>query len=277
MKISDPKTLTLLAVFLATPAAASGFLVVAATGVVEPEGLQAGQVLQEKTRIGLEPWGRALIREAAGCGLTHLVAGLDEYVLTLTTDCSRAEPPLPVAQRVQAGEAFAALLEETGEGQADDLVRALANEPCVFLRRVSDEGDSRRQCPSGYALRGLKCTGPFCDDKDLLCCPYLEGAPDPSAKELQSRWISEEFPNVLQAKGFLNGLTCGGDYCDNLLPHQFKSSRLVNAKSCDWSVWSSERPAMWLDCSAGRLVAGIRCRDDYCGDVGLRCCQARVE
>ena len=96
-------------------------------------------------------------------------------------------------------------------------------------------------------------------------------------KQAQSRQISEEWPNVVQSKRFMSGLTCWGPYCDNLLPHEFKSPRLTNSGTCDWTVWSSERAGMWLDCGLGRFVAGLRCRDDYCGEVGLRCCQARVE
>ena len=277
MKTLVTVSLVALAICAAQPVVASEFVVVAAVGTLEPDGLEVGQQLPENTRLGLQPWGRALIRETTKCGLTHVVAGVGEYLLTLTDDCSSFEQPLDVVGRIQQGEVFAARLKETGSGQADDLVRALSNEPCVFMQRLSEEPDNRRTCPSGYALRGLRCSGAFCDDKDLLCCPYLGGAPDPSAKEMQSRQISEEFPNVLQSKNFLNGLTCWGPYCDNLLPHQFKSSRLVNAKKCEWSAWNSEQPSAWLDCSLGRFVAGMRCRDDYCGDVGLRCCQAQVE
>ena len=145
------------------------------------------------------------------------------------------------------------------------------------MARLSEEPDNRRICPSGHALRGVRCTGEYCDNKDLLCCPYLGGAPDPDAKETQSRQISEEWPNVVQSKSFLNGFTCWGPFCDNVLPHQFKSPRLVNTKKCEWTIWDSERPATWLDCQLGRFVAGIRCRGDYCADVGLRCCTARVE
>jgi len=206
-----------------------------------------------------------------------VVAGLSEYLLTLSQDCSATEEPMTVAGQVQQGEAFAARLQETGSGPADHLVSALANEPCVFMERLSEEIPNRRLCPSGHALRGVRCTGEYCDNKDMLCCPYLAGAPDPDAKETQSRQISEEWPNVMQSKTFLNGLTCWGPYCDNVLPHQFKSPRLANSKPCEWTVWSSEQPGAWLDCSLGRFVAGMRCQGDYCADVGLRCCQATVK
>jgi hypothetical protein len=277
MKQLAMTTLALAAILAYPSTAASEFVVVSVTGALEPAELQAGQQLTAGTRLGVEPWGRALIRETSGCELTHVIAGMGDYLLALSEDCSAVDEPIEVVGRIQRGEAFVGRLKQTGAGEADDLVSALSNEPCVFLERVSEEGTGIRRCPSGHALRGLRCTGRFCDDKDLLCCPYLGGAADPSAKETQSRAISEEWPNVLQSKRFLNGLTCDGNYCDNVLAHQFKSARLTNTRSCDWSAWNSEQPAAWIDCRLGRFAAGLRCRGDYCADVGLFCCEARVE
>ncbi len=276
LAVTTVVSLTLCAALCAPPPlAASELVVVAATGVLEPAGVQQGTELAAGTRLRLEPWGRALIRETAKCGLIHVVAGVEEYVLEPSEDCSTTDEPMEVAGRVQRGDAFAARLE--GSGQAAQLVAALAGDPCVFLPRFSEEPPARGECPSGFALRGLRCTGSHCDDKDLLCCPYLDGAPDPSAKQMNSRWISEEFPNSMQSKKFFNGLSCRGPYCDDLLASQFKSERLANAGDCEWGAWDSERPAAWLDCQPGRFVAGIRCRGDYCGDVSLYCCGARVE
>ena len=277
MKTIGMATLILLTVCTAQPLAASEFVVLAATGVLEPEGLRSGQELAENTRLKLEPWGRALVRETAKCGLTHVVVGVDDYALTLAEDCSPTDEPLNVASRLQRGEVFAERLKETGSGPADELVSALRNEPCVFLPRVSEEGENVRRCPSGYALRGLRCSGKFCDDKDLLCCPYLEGVPDPTAKEMNSRWVSEEVPNVLTSKKFFNGLTCRGPYCDDSFLHQFKSSRLTNTRECGWTPWYTEQTAPWLDCGLGSFMAGIRCQYDYCGDVAIYCCRAKVE
>lgn len=279
MRACSMVALALLGLFMVPPAAASEFAVVSATGVVEPEGLEAELELElEKTpRLRLEPWGRAVLREKTGCGLTHVIAGVGEHQLTPADDCSALAAPGEVAALVQQGAAFAALLKETGSGEADLLVQMLVNEPCVFMPRVSEEGGNARHCPSGYALRGLRCSGSFCDNKDLLCCPYLDGLPDPTAKELASRLISDEIPNVVLSKRFLNGLACDGAYCDNVFPYQFKSSRLVNSRDCEWSPWASERPNAWLDCGAGRLMSGLRCKGDYCGDVGVYCCKAQVE
>lgn len=257
--------LAFLAILVTPPTAASEFVVVGATGVLEPQGLEPGQELANGTLLRLEPWGRALIRETTGCGLTHVIVGASKHPLAPARDCSAVAQPAEVLALVQQGAAFAAPLPPRGSEGVDDLIQSLAREPCVFLKRVSEEGGNARRCPSGYALRGLRCSGDSCDNKDLLCCPYLEGAPDPTAKELASRVISEEFPNVFQTKKFLNGLACDGPYCDNVMPYPFKSSRLVNTKQCDWSPWNSELPDQWIDCAPGRLMSGIRCRDGYCG------------
>jgi hypothetical protein len=267
----------LLAALLAPPIAASDFVVVGTTGVLEPENLAPGRELAKGTLLRFEPWGRAVLRETNGCGLTHVIAGASEHRLALVEDCSAVAQPVQVVALVQQGTAFAAPLAEDGAAQAGELVQMLVQEPCVFLTRLSEEGGNARHCPSGYALRGLRCSGEHCDNKDLLCCPYLEGAPDPSAKEVSTRVISEEFPNVFQTKKFLNGLACNGAFCDNIMPYAFKSPRLVNAGGCDWTPWSSERPGQWLDCAPGELIAGTRCRGGYCGEVGVYCCEARVE
>ena len=277
MKRLAKATLVLLALCAAQPLAAADFVVVAATGVLAPAGLDAGQELPVGTQLSLEPWGRAVIRETAGCGMTHVIAGASEHPLQPTEDCSAAVAAAEVAALIQQGAAFAAPLQETGSSPASELVQMLANEPCVFLARVSEEGGNARRCPSGHALRGLRCSGSFCDYKDLLCCPYLAGEPDPAAKELASRVISEEFPNVLKSKHFLNGLACNGPNCDNILPYQFKSPALVNTGECAWTAWSSEQSGAWLDCGADRLMSGIRCQGDYCASLGLYCCAARVK
>ena len=268
-------TLVLLAACVALPLSASDFVVVAAVGAVDPEGLAAGQELANETRLSLEPWGRVVVREASGCGLTHVIAGAREHPLRLMQDCESVADPLEVVAMIQQGGAFAAPLPP-GD-QTDQLAQMLAREPCVFMARVSEEGGNARHCPSGYALRALRCSGEHCDNKDLLCCPYLGGEPDPDTKEIASRLISEEFPSVLQSKHFLNGLACNGPYCDNIMPYQFRSARLKNTKSCEWSPWSTEQPDAWIDCGDGRLISGVRCQSDYCGNVGVFCCGAEVK
>ncbi|MEM7354094.1 MAG: hypothetical protein AAF657_25045 [Acidobacteriota bacterium] len=272
-------TVLLLAALGLTPAPATADLeVIAATGVVAPEGLQSGQTLSAGTRLELESWGRALVRETTGCGLTHIVVGLEEYSLAPTDNCAPSdEAPPEVAARIQRGEQFAVRVKETESSPFAQLVLALGLDPCVYLARVSEEPSNVRQCPSGHALRGLRCTGSWCDNKDLMCCPYLEGAADPSAEATQARQISEEFPNVMTSKKFLDGLTCWGPYCDNVKPSAFKSSRLTNTKKCDWSAWDSDRPSAWLVCDADQFIAGLRCRSDYCGDIGVYCCQAKTK
>jgi len=275
MKKLLANTLILLCVG-AVPLAASEFEVLSAIGVREPEGLMAGQQLSENTSLVLEFWGRALIRETTKCGLTHVIVGQRQYELKLSKSCKKVADPVEVVQKLQRGEAFAEVLKQTGSGTADEIVQAISNEPCVFLPRFSEEGTGRRECPSGYALRGLRCSGLYCDDKDVLCCPYLLGMPDPSVADGKARWISEEAPAVFESEEFINTISCRGPYCDEIYPQPFTSSRLKNAGGCVWSAWSFEQPGHWLDCQLGRFIAGIRCQEDYCSDIQIYCCNAQV-
>ena len=62
-----------------------------------------------------------------------------------------------------------------------------------------------------------------------------------------------------------------------LVKTQQVAARLVNARQCEWSPYSAELPDQWLECGEGRLMSGIRCLSDYCGNVGIYCCAAQVK
>ena len=93
--------LVLLVVCSAPPLLASDFVVVAAVGAVEPEGLEAGQELANDTGLGLEPWGRVVVRETSGCGLTHVIVGASEHPLRRIEDCSSVANPLEVVAMIR--------------------------------------------------------------------------------------------------------------------------------------------------------------------------------
>lgn len=278
MRARDLTIAILLALFGAQGLAAEDFVVVTAMGVTEPETPDPGTVLAAGSELALEPWGRVVLRETGGCGLTHVVVGQDRHPLEPAEDCADVGDAMSLAARIQSGERLVGRVDEEGEGRGRDLVVFLAQNPCAFFPPVSEE-ESRntRECPSGYALRGVRCSGQFCDDKNLLCCPYLEGAPDPSAKIGVALAISEEFPTSMATKKYLAGLSCTGSYCDDVQPHTLKTERLAAAKGCDWTRWSSEQPGAWLDCGPGKLANGIRCQGDYCADVALSCCDVRPQ
>ena len=75
----------------------------------------------------------------------------------------------------------------------------------------------------------------------------------------------------------LTGLTCRGPYCDDSFLHQFKSPRLTNTRECGCTQWYSEQSNPSLDCGLGSFMAGFRCQGDYCADVAIYCCNAKVE
>ncbi|MEM7585624.1 MAG: hypothetical protein AAF560_19705 [Acidobacteriota bacterium] len=277
MKTFTPATLLLLLFIGAQPLNASDFVVVAATGVAEPADLAVGQELAAKTQLKLESWGRALIRETGKCGMTHVLVGIEDYVLEPATDCAAAEDPRAVVGKIQQGHVFAHRIVEKDSQLAAQLVAALSQNPCVNLPRFSEEHVEGRQCPSGYAVRGFGCLGDYCDDKVLMCCPYLGGEPDPTTKGGQARWVSEEFPNVTTFKKYTHGMDCRGPYCDAIQPRTFKSSRIKATKACEWTPWVSNDPTGWVECSPGSFMSGVRCQGDYCADLAIYCCEAQVE
>ncbi|WP_320042658.1 tetratricopeptide repeat protein [uncultured Desulfobacter sp.] len=43
-----------------------------------------------------------------------------------------------------------------------------SGDPCIYTTKISEESPFLGQeCPSGYAIKGIRCRGSFCDDKYL--------------------------------------------------------------------------------------------------------------
>ena len=269
----------LLALLAAAPAIAADFEVLMAIGVRFPQDIGPGHPLASGVELRLEAWGRVVVRETRRCKLVQVIAGVSSHTLQLTRNCSATSSAAQVTARLQQGESFVERVVQSlgGDAKADDPKSVLRLDRCTYMPKFSEEGDSSQRCPSGYALSGMTCFGHYCDDKVLRCCPYLEGRSDGSARNYQTRWISEEPPNnQVDTQWFLNGLTCRKNYCDDISPHQFESARLVNIGYCTYTDWFSEESGP-RRCPAGKFVAGIACQGDYCDNLRLKCCRARIE
>lgn len=145
---------------------------------------------------------------------------------------------------------------------------------------VSEE-NSPAVCRNGFALAGIACQGPYCDNKTLICRSYTRI--DRSAAYQWSDWFSEEGADggrnqVEASSGFVTGIGCSGAYCDNLrLQLLVESGTLSNSGDCNWRprAFSEEpNPRSEDACPSGQFVAGIRCTGGYCDNLRLLCCRA---
>jgi hypothetical protein len=147
---------------------------------------------------------------------------------------------------------------------------------CVWTADFSEEGAAEQHCPSGFAMRGARCTGSNCDNIALWCCPY-SAVPDNAAAKSWSGEFSEEnggrpYPPTASAQ-FLSALHCSGNYCDNIRMEFIRTPHLVFGGACFQGDWFSEEGRNYYDCPAGTWVGGLACRGNNCDDLSLYCCR----
>jgi hypothetical protein len=258
--------------------AAGEFEVVTAKAIQSPAGLKRGARLNSGAQLVLGPGGLLVVEETRGCRLHQVIHKEGRVALTLSPSsrCNDVAAAADVRRRIDEGQPLAERVALTAEGKADGQ-DVLAGDACVTLSRVSEEGDNSRRCPAGYLLSGMKCSGGYCDNKVLKCCPYLDGNADAQMRNYHSEWISEESgggrSNQYSTRDFINGLSCRGAYCDDVFPHAVSSPRFRNAGACRWTRYFSDEPPAGAQCGGDTFVAGIRCRGSYCDDLSLQCCQ----
>ncbi|HRF06905.1 hypothetical protein [Accumulibacter sp.] len=272
------------AAVFAPAAPAADFDIVIAKGILEPQGLRRGGLANQGLIVSLAQGGLLIARETAGCRQFIVLSGMQRAELrssAYATGCSPVQDYESIRSRVEGSETLAArvLLQLPAKGDNRPSPLAVLEDACLKLPQLSEEtGRNDRRCPSGYLLAGVECRDSHCDNKRLRCCPYLDGNADGSERPDASYWISEETTggrkSLYETMGFVNGLVCDSDYCDNLWPLAVFSSRVQNTGSCSWTNLFPEKLASSAVCSSGSFVAGILCADGYCGRLALRCCQA---
>ena len=143
--------------------------------------------------------------------------------------------------------------------------------PACYEIKTSDEFGPV-SCQAGFAVRGMKCQGKYCDNMILNCCPYKVGA-DSAASFSWSAWFSEESPNkIISADGFVCGLKASGEYSDNLSLQILRSSNLKHVGACSTlSLFSEEQPE-GSTCPTNAFVAGVECWGSHCDNLRLVCC-----
>lgn len=143
--------------------------------------------------------------------------------------------------------------------------------------RFSEEGIAGQLCDYRYAVKGIHCSGRYCDNKRLLCYPYV------SAFDLEAEYnwapsISEERPNSYYSQNeFLSGLRCRGRYCDNVSMEFMSTPALQNTNQCYDKAYISEEQGGTMCNNENEFVAGLKCQGRYCDNLSLRCCTAKVK
>ena len=137
---------------------------------------------------------------------------------------------------------------------------------CLYTNRFSEESSSGQACPAGYVVTGIRCSGRYCDNKQLHCC-MLPGL-TVSGSAQYSRYFSEEGVNFSKKNGeVVVGMRCSGRYCDNIS----LLTRIVQGKRGIWTTPFSEEGNGEGNCSFGSYVSGVRCTGRYCDNLSLYC------
>ena len=145
------------------------------------------------------------------------------------------------------------------------------DEDCYLTEPFSEEYGTDidsywgQRCSNGYVVKGIRCYGDYCDNKQLMCCriPGLTlGGPE---TEEYSYWYSEEnIPFASDDKAVV-GMRCRESYCDGI---SLILRSAVGRTGGDWTPFFSD--PVNGDCGSG-YVAGVKCYGRYCDDLSLYC------
>ena len=148
-----------------------------------------------------------------------------------------------------------------------------AQAQCYETDWFSEEGQASAFCRNGYAVKGVRCGGGWCDNKRLQCCRYTGGT-DRQAQFQWSRRFSEEGPEnyAITRSGYVAGLSCYGRRCDDLMMNFLYSPAMRNSGRCRFMPPFSEEQGL-RSCPGQAFVSGIRCSGGWCDNLSLYCCE----
>jgi hypothetical protein len=145
---------------------------------------------------------------------------------------------------------------------------------CEWTAQISEEdGAGGVSCRSGYAARGMQCTGSNCDNVSLLCCPYSANVSGTGETFEWSDYVSEEQPGgFFYTDRVLAGVRCRGSRCDDMGGRMLRSPNLGTITNCRNTSFFSEEGFNFALCEMDELITGLRCTGSNCDNVSLRCC-----
>ncbi len=140
-------------------------------------------------------------------------------------------------------------------------------EDCYLSDKFSEE-QSAQSCLAAYTIKGLECSGSYCDSKRLLCC--RTAGLTLSGSIANSPAISEEAPNSYtdQARAVV-GMECHGKYCDQIILKM--QSIQGQGPNSHWTTPISDEQGLGKCNNNSSYVAGIKCEGRYCDNVSLYC------
>jgi hypothetical protein len=136
------------------------------------------------------------------------------------------------------------------------------------------DGAAPIETGGAFLVRGLRCSGRYCDDIGLL-------AAESGYRQTSSWWtdaFSEEGQNyrVCDGNAFVTGLRCSGRYCDDV---SLRCSQLDNGgvrEDCYWTATLSEEDGGRFVAPESTYVAGVSCNGRYCDNLNLYVCKAQA-
>jgi hypothetical protein len=142
------------------------------------------------------------------------------------------------------------------------------------------EEDPPRTCAPGSIVASLGCSGDFCDNISLTCRPQ----PGRTARMFWTNWV-ESGGQALAAcaeidpdtdllpplDGFLSGIACRGDYCDDISLHCTRFVGLmIDEPNCVTTRHSDENRGVGV--APGFAIAAIRCSGRHCDNKDVTIC-----
>lgn len=147
----------------------------------------------------------------------------------------------------------------------------------------SEEGTGEETCKSGYAVAGVSCYGKKCDDKKLLCRPYMATEDRFARTYWHPQVISEEQPHAsfrtdkLSPPGLVKGLRCTGGYCDNISFNVVNTSKVIITGLWRWKPFFSEESPGSSICNKNQFVTGLGCKGSNCDNISIHCSTVRIK
>lgn len=161
--------------------------------------------------------------------------------------------------------------EEFGADKSRASYFHVEDHPTHWLGWTTD-GAASIEMGDAFLTHGVRCSGRYCDDVDLL-------AAESGHRATRSWWtdsFSEEGTNyrVCDGEGFVTGVRCSGSYCDNLSLRCSEIDGGRTRSNCFWTSGLSEEGGGRYVAPESTYVAGMSCNGRYCDDLALYVCQA---